>query len=91
MIVYSVLLIIIYEAEKLSLESVKYLYLEKILFKSKERYIIIGNRYSFVFSTSEKEKKNCAVDVIVMPKLTILLNECEKENMFPYFGLGAAT
>ena len=71
MIVYSVLLIIIYEAEKLSLESVKYLYLEKILFKSKERYIIIGNRNSFAFSTSEKEKKICALDATVVPKLIL--------------------
>ena len=52
----------------------KYLNLEEKLLKYKEKYSIIGNNVSFIFSTTEIEKKEL---YNTFNRSSIILNECE--------------
>ena len=70
------------KTEKLLLSNVKFLNLEEKLLKNKEKYAIIGNNISFIFSTSEIEKKELYEN---LNSSSIILNECEnilKNNYF---------
>ena len=67
-------IISIKETYKQILENTHYLNLEDILFNKKEKYSIIGNNVSFIFTTSEKEKEELLDN---FNSSTILLNECE--------------
>ena len=70
------------KTEKLLLSNVQFLNLEEKLLKNKEKYSIIGNNISFIFSTSEIEKKELYEN---LNGSSIILNECEnilKNNYF---------
>ena len=73
------------ETEKLLLNNANYLNLEEKLIQKEENYIISGNNISFIFSTSNIEKKELYDN---FNGSSIILNECEniiKNKYFTYF------
>ena len=75
-------LIAINETKKKILENHIYLDLEKKLLKNKEKYLIRGNNVSFIFSTTEIEKKELNINY---NSSTIILGECENILKLNYF------
>ena len=68
-------IISIKETYKMLHNNINKLNLERKLFIDKQKFIINGNNVSFIFSTTEIEKKELYIN---LNSSSILINECEK-------------